>query len=207
MPYNPKQNFTTALNSHTDQKQLIHDDLMGKSLPCSVVAIDGVTNPSPTQKLNTAIVTVKFEVTDKGFPLVTMPVVMSHYLRQSVFIGMKGVAIKTNVYLGGVSGLGGGVGDVGLVGNLDGMVFLPIGNTDFVHVHWNMNYSGVAISDNAYNFTPTRLHDKSAKYIDDINELKDKLNQVINAVNSHIPTSIPLVSFTLTSGDNLTVAD
>lgn len=196
MAYNPKEQFTTGLQKHTTQNHVVHDDLLGKSLPCSVYAIDGEINPSTTQKLNTAIVTVRFEVTDKNFPLVTMPVAMSHYLRQSVYIGMKGVAIKTNVYLGGVSGLGGGIGDIGITGNLDGMVFLPIGNTDFSPVHWNMNYSGAATSDGAYNFTATRLHDKSALYI-------SKINELVSAVNSHIGSGIAALS----AGDNLTAAD
>jgi hypothetical protein len=95
--------------------------LLGKALPAQVVAVMG------------SIVTVKFLVTTSLFtlPNVTCPVAGPEYARPPTQVGDKGVVIPIDVYLGGVSGLGGGSADISLPGNLSALVFFPIGNTGF----------------------------------------------------------------------------
>ena len=89
------------------------------------------------------------------------------------------------------------------------MFFVPIGNNGFTPVRWDVNYTGLPISDNAYNFTPTRLHDKSAKYIERIEELADILTQAIQAYNPKTNSSVPIpdISKKLIASDNLTESD
>lgn len=89
---------------------------LGLDLPCSVVAVAG------------QIVTVKFEVQagKLTLPQVTMPIATSGYDWIPVQIGDKGVARSADTYLGGISGLGGGVASLTLRANLSAMVFHPI---------------------------------------------------------------------------------
>ena len=94
--------------------------LAGKALPCSVVSVDG------------AIVTVNFEVNSPfTLPDVTIPLFGPEYIRYPIQPGDNGVVLPADAYLGGVSGLGGGVADLTLPANLSALVFLPIGNTEW----------------------------------------------------------------------------
>lgn len=90
---------------------------LGKALPCSVVSVSG------------SIVTVKFEV-QSGYtlPNITCPVFGPQYIRYPLQVGDKGVVFPADAYLGGVSGLGGGVASLTTPGNLSALVFFPIGN-------------------------------------------------------------------------------
>ena len=100
--------------------------LLGKCLPASVVSV---------QKAGT-IVTVKFEMGAIPFtlPKVKMPVLTSEYVRLPIAPGCRGLVIPADAYLGGVSGLGGGVADLSLQSNLGALVFAPIGNIGFQDV-------------------------------------------------------------------------
>lgn len=106
--------------------------LTGKALPCSVVKVDG------------SIVTVKFEVNSPfTLPNVTMPLFGPIYVRYPIQEGDKGVAIPADTYLGGMSGLGGGVADLTLRANLSTLLFLPISNTAWSEVDPNsVNVNG-----------------------------------------------------------------
>lgn len=98
----------------------------GRALPCSVTKVSG------------AIVTVKFEV-QSGFTLnpVTMPLFGPEYIRYPIQKGDKGFTVPSDVYLGGVSGLGGGTADMSQRGNLSTLVFLPIGSKTWSEVDPN----------------------------------------------------------------------
>jgi hypothetical protein len=116
--------FNQSINEFvtTKVRELIHQT--GRSLPCSVVSVSG------------AIVTVKFEVTDDVFtiPNVTMPLFGPEYIRYPIQPGDKGVALAADAYLGGMSGLGGGVASLTQQGNLGTLVFFPIGNKNWTKV-------------------------------------------------------------------------
>lgn len=99
----------------------------GKELPCSVVSVNG------------AIVTVKFEINDPTLtiPNITIPVIGSEYVRLPIQKGDKGKTIASDAYLGGMSGLGGGVATMRAPANLEALVFSPIGNKTWVQVDGN----------------------------------------------------------------------
>lgn len=87
-------------------------------MPCSVVSVSG------------QIVKVKFELNAAPFtlPPVTLPIATSIYDWLPVQVGDAGVTLPADYYLGGISGLGGGVADLRQHGNLSTLVFQPISN-------------------------------------------------------------------------------
>ena len=96
---------------------------LGLALPGHVVAVSG------------AIVTVAFDVAGATLPQVTMPVAGSQYVRLPIQIGDIGVAVPASVYLGGASGLGGGVATLYQRGNLSSLMWQPIGNKTWTAVN------------------------------------------------------------------------
>jgi len=93
---------------------------LGRALPCSVVAVMG------------SIVTVKFEVTSvQSLPQVTVPMFGPEYIRYPTQVGDKGVVLPIDVYLGGISGLGGGVATMAIPGNLSSLIFFPVASTQW----------------------------------------------------------------------------
>jgi hypothetical protein len=113
-----KTPLAKSLSSFAEKKINDAFQLTGKGLPCSVVSVAG------------AIVTVKFEVQNIPFtlPQVTIPLFGPEYVRYPIQKGDKGTVIPFDAYLGGMSGLGGGVADLTQRANLSSLVFLPIGN-------------------------------------------------------------------------------
>lgn len=93
----------------------------GRALPCHVVAVRG------------QIVTVAFDVdaAPQLLPQVTIPLATSLYDWQPVQLGDKGMTVPANAYLGGVSGLGGGVADLTPRANLTALAFVPIANASW----------------------------------------------------------------------------
>lgn len=91
-------------------------DRRGSALPCHVIAVNG------------SIVTVAFDLIGVTLPQITIPKAEDPYFRQPTQIGDKGVTQACDVYLGGVSGLGGGVADTTIRGNLSTLFFRPISN-------------------------------------------------------------------------------
>jgi len=91
----------------------------GRALPCRVTAISG------------QIVTVAFEMDTSPWTLqpISIPKNESPWVIQSTQIGDKGVTMPSDVYLGGISGLGGGTASFTRRGNLSALVFVPVGNT------------------------------------------------------------------------------
>ncbi len=88
----------------------------GRALPCRVTAVSG------------SIVTVEFEVdsTPWTLPPVTIPKAESTWMRMPTQVGDTGMTLPADVYLGGVSGLGGGTASMAQVANLSALVFVPI---------------------------------------------------------------------------------
>ncbi|MCM2546200.1 hypothetical protein [Burkholderia glumae] len=90
----------------------------GNALPCRVTAVSG------------SIVTVAFEVTGIWtLPPITIPKAESPWIRMPTQVGDKGVTMPADVYLGGISGLGGGTADFRRRGNLSALVFVPVSNS------------------------------------------------------------------------------
>jgi hypothetical protein len=112
-----KTPFTRSLNMAAQRRALDAIQLQGKALPASVVAVSG------------SIVTVKFELSGPyTLPPVTCPLFGPEYIRYPVQIGDAGVVFPADAYLGGVSGLGGGVADLTIPANLSALVFFPVAN-------------------------------------------------------------------------------
>ena len=103
---------------------------MGRALPCRVVSVSG------------SIVTVAFEVdsTPWTLPNITIPKAESQWIRTPTQVGDFGITVPSDVYLGGVSGLGGGVATMANPGNLSALVFVPIANKAFSSVNTNAAY-------------------------------------------------------------------
>jgi hypothetical protein len=92
---------------------------MIKGIPCHVVKVDK------------DIVTVHFDIQNNvwSVPEMKMPVAFSDYVRDPTQVGDKGYASPADFYLGGNSGLGGGVADFSPRGNLTTLVFHPMSKT------------------------------------------------------------------------------
>jgi hypothetical protein len=105
---------------------------IGQSLPVSVVAVDG------------PFVTVQFEVQSPiTFPNITIAQAISRYARPPTQVGDKGFVVAADVYLGGVTGLGGGYANyLREEANLSTLVYVPLSST-----------SWPAVDPNAYNIT------------------------------------------------------
>jgi len=118
-----KTPFALSVSRFAERKVLERIQTIGQSLPASVAALVGSTN---------TIVTVNFEV-QSGFtlPQVTCPVFGPEYIRYPIQVGVKGAVFPVGAYMGGMSGLGGGVADLTQRANLSTLVFFPCGNTNF----------------------------------------------------------------------------
>lgn len=114
----------------------------GRALPCRVTEVHG------------SIVTVAFEVSGPWTlqPL-TLPKAESQWMRAPTQVGDFGITMPADTYLGGVSGLGGGVADLTVdYGNMTALVWVPIGSTTFAappnpNQAWVNGPEGAVISD------------------------------------------------------------
>lgn len=110
-----------SLNRFAENKIASAINLMGKSLPCSVLSISG------------QIVTVKFEV-QSGFtlPHVRVPVMTSEYIRLPIQIGCKGIVRPVDCMINNITGLGSNnAPDLINPGNLSSLVFEPVANASW----------------------------------------------------------------------------
>lgn len=115
-----------SLNQLATQKALTAIQQTGRALPCSVVAVSG------------QIVTVKFEVQGTfTLPQVTMPIATSRYDWLPIQVGDPGYTAPADVYLGGISGLGGGIANMSQRGNLTTLVFTPVSNAAWTAANVN----------------------------------------------------------------------
>lgn len=120
MPSFIKNPLANSLHSFVDSKIETANQLSGRSWPCSITAVGNGS------------VTVSFQVAGDGLtlPSVTMPVAQSNWIRHPVQVGDTGLAIPSDVYLGGVSGLGGGTANFTQQSNLSNLTFHPIANVN-----------------------------------------------------------------------------
>lgn len=147
MSIEQKLNFGRNMNRFAEKK--LEDALqkVGKILPARVVKQDG------------RMVTVAFELRDTPFvlPQVTVPLFGPQYIRYPMQPGDKGIVIPADTYLGGVSGLGGGIADLTPPDNLSSLLFLPISNTEWEGVDGQVvtiyGPEGVTIRDTGSNTT------------------------------------------------------
>ena len=102
--------------------------IMGKALPCHVTAVSG------------QIVTVAFDLPQGApwiLPEITVPVASSPYDYEPYQIGDTGFTVPADAYLGGISGIGGGQATWKRPGNLDALVFVPVGKQSFTAANAN----------------------------------------------------------------------
>jgi hypothetical protein len=112
-----KTPLARTLNKFSTQKALDQIEQRGQGLPGIVKSIAG------------SIVTIDFQVSDLTLQPVEMTVFGSEYIRLPIQAGDKGVALPASVYIGGVTGLGGGVSDTTLRGNTSTLIWFPVGNS------------------------------------------------------------------------------
>ena len=98
-------------------------DLMqqqGRELPCHVTKVEG------------QVVTVAFDVNSPfTLPEVKMPIDTGIMQWLPIQVGDKGVVRSADVYLGGISGQGGGTADLLRKSNLSMLIFHPTSNKDW----------------------------------------------------------------------------
>lgn len=115
-----KTSAARALNQFAAQKALDKIQETGRSLPCHVVKVSG------------SIVTVHFDInSDFTLPEVTCPLFGPEWIRYPVQVGELGFVVSADYYLGGVSGLGGGVASLIQMANLSALVFFPVANKNW----------------------------------------------------------------------------
>lgn len=119
-----KTPFGQSMNTFARKKAVDQIQQLGRSLPCTVVKVMG------------SIVQVNFEINAPGqtIPNVTIPIIGSEYIRLPIQSGCKGLTIAADAYLGGMSGIGGGVAGLAQPMNLTALAFVPLGNTAFTSV-------------------------------------------------------------------------
>lgn len=114
-----KTPFVAGLNRAAAQRAADNRQVAPMALPCQVVAVNG------------QLVTVSFQVYGGNFnlPNVQMPIDTSIYDWLPVQVNDLGLAMPSDFYLGGVSGLGGGTADFTQRGNLSTLVFHPVSSS------------------------------------------------------------------------------
>lgn len=135
-----KTPFARSMSSFVTDAALNLMEQTGKSLPCSVVAVNG------------GFVTVKFEVQSPiQLGQIKVPQAISRYVRPPTQVGDKGFVVAADVNLGGVSGLGGAANYTRQEANLSTLVFVPLATTAFPSVDanavWLTGPNGVVAQD------------------------------------------------------------
>jgi hypothetical protein len=137
----------------------------GRALPCSVLAVNP-PDPATGNPLGYGFVHVQFELTvpytkpDGTAGTYTLPPLIlakaeSQWLRAPTQVGDFGMTVPADTFLGGISGLGTGVADLGTdYGNLSTLVFVPVAATSFPaapdpNSAWVNGPNGAVLSDTA----------------------------------------------------------
>lgn len=109
-----------SLSNFAQKKIAEQLQLAGKSLPVSIVSVAG------------SIVKVNFEIqSDKTLPQIDVPVCFPEYIRVPFQAGDFGVVVPSDVFLGGITGLGSGTASLVQPANLSPLVFVPVGNANW----------------------------------------------------------------------------
>lgn len=147
MSVNQKMNFGGNMNNFAENKIADALQMAGKVLPATVVARDG------------HMITISFLLRNIPYvlPQITIPLFGPEYIRYPMRKGSKGIVIPADTYLGGASGLGGGTADLTPPANLSALVFLPISNTEWQDVDYDVltlyGPEGVTLRDSGSNTT------------------------------------------------------
>lgn len=147
MTINQRLNFAKSMNNFAEEKIAEAMQLVGKVLPATIVRQSG------------KMVTVSFSLTNIPFtlPQVTIPLFGPQYVRYPMQPGDRGIVIPADTYIGGMSGLGGGVADLTQPANLSALVYLPISHTEWQDVDGQVvtvyGPEGVTLRDSSSNTT------------------------------------------------------
>nr|WP_109212691.1 hypothetical protein [Klebsiella michiganensis] len=147
MTINQRLNFAKSMNNFAEEKIAEAMQLVGKVLPATIVKQSG------------KMVTVSFSLTNIPFtlPQVTIPLFGPQYVRYPMQPGDRGIVIPADTYIGGMSGLGGGVADLTQPANLSALVYLPISHTEWQDVDGQVltvyGPEGVTLRDSGSNTT------------------------------------------------------
>ena len=147
MTISQRLNFAKSMNNFAEVKIAEAMELVGKVLPATVVSQSG------------KMITVSFSLTNIPFtlPQVTSPLFGQEYVRYPMQPGDRGIVIPADTYIGGMSGLGGGVADLTQPMNLSALVYLPISNTEWQDVDGQVvtvyGPEGVTLRDSGSNTT------------------------------------------------------
>ena len=128
MDLSQKSPFAVTMTNYIQNKIDTNQETFGWQLPCRVVKVAG------------AIVTVAFEIDQSNgltFPQVECAIAQSTFVRLPVQVGDFGICVAANARLGGVNGLGSGVAPLSNPLNLEGLVYVPIGNANWEAVDPN----------------------------------------------------------------------
>ncbi len=132
------------LNRAAHNKAVAAIQQTGRALPCSVTAVNG------------SFVTVRFEVQGAyTLPPLTLPKAEGAWLRSPTQPGDVGLTLPADASLGGISGLGSGVAQLGTnEGNLGTLVWVPVAATGFSApprsgIAWANGPHGARIGDSA----------------------------------------------------------
>lgn len=147
MTIHQKINFGGDLNDFAERKIKKALQLKGKILPVFVNSRSG------------HMINVSFDLTGIPYTLpdMTIPIFGPEYVRYPIQPGCKGIAVPADTYLGGTSGLGGGVASLDRPANLSSLLFIPISNTEWQDVDYSVltlyGPEGVTIRDAGSNTT------------------------------------------------------
>ncbi|HGV9242588.1 TPA: hypothetical protein ACNOH8_003984 [Klebsiella aerogenes] len=147
MTISQRLNFAKSMNNFAEVKIAEAMELVGKVLPATVVSQSG------------KMITVSFSLANIPFtlPQVTIPLFGPEYVRYPMQPGDRGIVIPADTYIGGMSGLGGGVADLTQPTNLSALVYLPISNTEWQGVDGQVvtvyGPEGVTLRDSGSNTT------------------------------------------------------
>lgn len=101
-------------------------ELNGMSLPCHVVSV------------SLPFVTIAFDIqTQDTLPQVTVPILMSRYVRLPIQDNDVGLCVPADAYLGPITGMGGSTATFLQPGNLGALAFLPIAKKSWASVDPN----------------------------------------------------------------------
>jgi hypothetical protein len=98
----------------------------GLALPCHVVSV------------SLPFVTIAFDIqTQDTLPQVTVPILMSRYVRLPIQINDTGLCVPADAYLGPITGMGGSTATLLQPANLGALAFLPIAKKTWTPVDPN----------------------------------------------------------------------
>jgi len=187
MDLSQKTPFAVTMTHYIQNKIDTNQEFFGWQLPCRVTKVEG------------SIVTINFEVAQNegfNFPEVQCAIAQSTYVRLPVQVGDLGICLSANARLGGINGLGNGLAPLATPLNLEGLIYVPIGNLNWSAVDPNaVNINapnGVVIRDTENNCTITLLPTGVTVAIGSTSLIVDGTGVIVNGkftVNGNVETT------------------